>query len=145
MIRGMDSRGIERMQKARGMITDSPVSDDPDVMGKEVDLDGTGSSDATLRMADLAVKSGEAGTSGEAGSSAKDLPARIDSPEPTDSPAPMDSPTPVDSPETVDSPELMDSPGLVDSPIDKEPTMVDSPSNSPVNDSPTIMDSPTGL
>jgi len=112
----MDSRGIERTLKAKGMITDSPVSEDPVVMSG--DLTDTGSSEATIKMADLAVKED----------------ANVDSIEPTDSPTPMDSPEP------VDSPELMDSPGIVDSPLDEEPTLVDSPSASP-----TIMDSPTGL
>jgi len=116
LIRGMDSRGIERTLKAKGMITDSPVSEDPVVMSG--DLTDTGSSEATIKMADLAVKED----------------ANVDSIEPTDSPTPMDSPEP------VDSPELMDSPGIVDSPLDEEPTLVDSPSASP-----TIMDSPTGL
>ena len=116
LIRGMDSRGIERTLKAKGMITDSPVSEDPIVMSG--DLTDTGSSEATIKMADLAVKED----------------ANVDSIEPTDSPTPMDSPEP------VDSPELMDSPGIVDSPLDEEPTLVDSPSASP-----TIMDSPTGL
>jgi len=116
LIRGMDSRGIERTLKAKGMITDSPVSEDPVVMSG--DLTDTGSSEATIKMADLAVKED----------------ANVDSIEPTDSPTPMDSPEP------VDSPELMDSPAIVDSPLDEEPTLVDSPSASP-----TIMDSPTGL
>ena len=116
LIRGMDSRGIERTLKAKGMITDSPVSEDPVVMSG--DLMDTGSSEATIKMADLAVKEI----------------ANVDLIEPTNSPTPMDSPEP------VDSPELMDSPGIVDSPLDEEPTLVDSPSASP-----TIMDSPTGL
>lgn len=140
LIRGMDSRGIERTQQARGgMITDSPVSDDPDVM-RSLRTTDTGSSEATVRMAELAMGKGK-------GSTKTDSPGVAASPA-VDSPEPVESPEPVDSPTPMDSPELMDSPALVESPSGSplaEPKIVDSPSSSPSTEEPTIMDSPTGL
>jgi hypothetical protein len=154
LIKGMDSRGIERTQKGRGMITDSPISADPVEM-RNRRLIETASSEATVKLANLAIDEAEDEKVGspERMDSAEqvDSPATMDSPEPVDSPTPMDSPAtmdspePVDSPTPMDSPELMDSPVLVDSPSDsplnEEPRMTESP----VNEEPTIMDSPVGL
>jgi hypothetical protein len=144
----MDSRGIERTQKGRGMITDSPISADPVEM-RNRRLTETASSEATVKLANLAIDEaeGEKVVSPERMDSptTMDSPEPVDSPTPMDSPATMDSPEPVDSPTPMDSPELMDSPVLVDSPSDsplnEEPKMTESP----VNEEPTIMDSPIGL
>lgn len=166
LIKGMDSRGIERTQEGRGMITDSPISADPVEMSNRR-LTETASSEATVKLANLAIEEEEGEKVGSPdrmdpseqvdspvtmdSSTTVDSPEPVESPEPVDShtpmdsPATMDSPEPVDSPTPMDSPELMESPVLVESPsgspLNEEPKMTESP----VNEEPTIMDSPIGL
>ena len=149
LIRGMDSRGIERTQTGRGMITDSPISADPDEM-RNRRLTETDSSDATVKMAALAMDEAKKETEGspERMSSTDTLdspssvysPSSVESPSPVDSPESVDTPTPVDSPESVETPTPVDSPESVESPMPMDsPEPVDSPT--PM-DSPELMDSP---